>query len=416
MLLFSSERAWAHGMHLKSLISEDPTSASSSMKNHAVSRLHKAQKHAFELSQLLSTAESGASDNDLLEATAYACSHKGSEAFEKQHWEDALRSFAVSRTIYSALSTVLKSDIFKEQLTTTVDPSVRYSAYQLQLPRSLDIASITQKYFPRDAFPKVVEGLEKVDPQAFPDQMDVGTAGSGAVTSVTWRGRTAPVEEADISVALFDAQTAEAAYNSQDQHSSTDAFDAVLLAWQDAVDATRKAIDERQAEGMSMAEQKMQHLQLTWTVVNYSMICWRVGRNRVMISNIMAGPKGAKKDGKEVDEEVRSKRLGHLKEEIALHDAILQVCWHYVVPTCEIDATPESRPNRQPPWSSGGRPLFRRTHRQVLFLPGPSHLLHRPLPRTPRQPQKRSCPLSSRAPIHLLRYAISSYSALGSVP
>jgi len=309
-------------------MTEDPTTATGSTRSHIVSRFHKAFKHASSLAALLSAAESNATSTDFLEATAYASSFKGFEALEKGRWEAALQAFAVSRIIYSTLSTDGKNDAFPELLTEIVEPSIRFSAYKLQLPRSMDIAGIARQYFPRDGeHSPVVAELEKLDPDVFAEPMETDSAGAaGTVTSVSWRGRTAPVEGADISVKLSNAQTAEAAYNSQDHQGSTDAFDAVLLAWQDAVDATRKAIDERQAEGMSMSDQKMQVLQLTWTVVNYSMICWRVGRNRVMISNIMSSPKKSSKKGGTVPvEEVSGKKIGHLKEEIALYDAILQV-------------------------------------------------------------------------------------------
>lgn len=313
-------------MHLKSLIADDPDASTGSLKSHIVSRFHKARNYAKELSALLSDPASNATTTDLLEATAYASTLSGLEAFEKSKWEAALRAFAVSRIIYSVLSATSKSDAYTEQLTATVDPSVRYSAYQLQLPRSMDIAAIARQYFPRDDASRIAEALEKLDPQVFSDEMEVDAAVSAVATvsSVTWRGRTAAVEEAAISISLAEAQVAENAYNSQDQQGSTDAFDAVLLAWQDAVDATRKAIDERQAEGMSIDNPKMQNLQLTSTAVNYSMICWRVGRNRVMISNIVSGPKKSKKEGQAPAEEVSGKKIGHLKEEIALYDAILQ--------------------------------------------------------------------------------------------
>jgi signal recognition particle subunit SRP68 len=329
-------------MFLKSL-SED-TATTGATRKQIVSRFNKAQKLAFELVRLLDTPESTATSKDILEATAYASSLKGLEAFELKHWEDALKAFGVARTVYTVLYGTTKSEVFTEQLQATVEPSIRYCAYQLQLPRGMDVATIARQYFPKDESPKIVEELEKLDPQAFADQMDVDTPAAGMVTSVSWRGRTAAVEEADISIALHTAQTAEAAYNSQDQQGSTDAFDAVLLAWQDAVDATRKAIDERQAEGISNADQKMQNLHMTWTMVNYAMICWRVGRNRVMISNIMA-PKKSKKGGEVVSEEVSSKKIGHLKEEIALYDAILQVLfpkstemkWSQLTPTQSLD-------------------------------------------------------------------------------
>jgi signal recognition particle subunit SRP68 len=311
-------------MFLKAIIAENDQPATGSAQCHVVSRLHKAQEHAFELCSLLLSDESGASELDILEATAYASSLKGAEEFERRRWEASLKAFAVSRMVYAVLFSQTKNEMYKEQLSATVDPSVRYSAYQLQLRRSMDMVSICRQFFPRDNYSKIVEILEKQDPQVFADKADADGTGAATVNTVTWRGRSAAVEEADISVALSNAKNAETNYDSLHQPGSTDAFDSVLLAWQDAVDATRKAIDDRQADGISMAEQKMQNLQLTWTVVNYSMICWRVGRNRAMVENIDVRPRNPKKTA-DISAKTRVKNVGDLKEEIALCDAILQV-------------------------------------------------------------------------------------------
>ncbi|CUS13715.1 unnamed protein product [Tuber aestivum] len=325
LYLYSSERAWAHAMQMKSLLADDTTTASSAMKSHLVSRLHKAQSYAVQLCALLEDPASGAADNDVLEANAYAASLRGSEAFEKSHWEDSIKAFAVSKIIYSALLSTSKNEIYKDQLTSTVDPSIRYSAYQLQLPRNMDVATIARQHFPRQD-ERIVKAVEALDAKALsdpaaeaPGEDGVGVA---AVASVTWRSRTAPVEDADISVALSAAQVAENSHLSlqKDNPSSAEAFDGALLAWQEAVDATKKAIDGQTAEGASMGDPKMQNLQLTWTLVNYSLICWRIARNRVMLEGIAQGRKKNKKGG----EEVRVKKLGHLKEEVALYDAILQ--------------------------------------------------------------------------------------------
>ncbi|RPA95997.1 hypothetical protein L873DRAFT_1812095 [Choiromyces venosus 120613-1] len=325
LYLYSSERAWAHAMQMKSLLADDTTAASASMKSHLVSRLHKAQSYAVQLCTLLEDPGSKATDHDILEANAYAASLRGSEAFEKSHWEDSIKAFAISKIIYSALLSSSKNEIYKDQLTSTVDPSIRYSAYQLQLPRNMDVATISRQHFPRKN-ERVVKAVEALDAKVLSDPAaeapEEGGAGVAAITSVTWRSRTAPVEDADISVALAAAQAAENSYYSlqKENPSSTEAFDGVLLAWQEAVDASKKAIDERTAEGVTMGDPKMQNLQLTWTVVNYSLICWRIARNRVMIEGIAQGGKRNKKGG----EEVRVKKLGHLKEEVALYDAILQ--------------------------------------------------------------------------------------------
>lgn len=325
LLLYSSERAYSHAMHLKSLLADDPSKASSSMRSHSVSRLHKAYTHAAELCTLLSDPASNATEKDILEAHAYAASLRGSEAFEKSHWEASITAFSEARIIYSVLLGSNKSELYQDQLTSTVDPSIRYSAYQLQLPRSMDVATISRKYFPRDKAADIIPKVESLDPHVFseadPDTPMTGTAGT--VTSVTWRSRTAPVENAEISVALANSQAKENAYYSKQEENaaSTEVFDDVLAAWQDAVDVTKKAIDDLKTEGVGMQDQKMQYLQMTWTVVNYSLICWRVGRNRVMIQGIAQGGKKGKKAG----DEIKIKKLGHLKEEVVLYDAILQV-------------------------------------------------------------------------------------------
>lgn len=311
-------------MHLKSLLADDASTASAAMRSHSVSRLHKAYAHALELCALLSDPASNATEKDILEAYAYVASLRGSEAFEKSHWEASIRAFSEARITYSVLLSSHKNELYRDQLTSTIDPSIRYSAYQLQLPRSMDVATISRKYFPREDAAKIIPTLESLDPNVFSEPEDTPMAGTtGSVSSVTWRSRTAPVENAEISVALANAQTVENTYYSKQEENaaSTEAFDDVLAAWQEVVDATKKAIDDLQAEGVRMQDQKMQNLQLTWTVVNYSLICWRVGRNRVMIQGIAQGGK----KGKKGDSEVRVKKLGHLKEEVALYDAILQV-------------------------------------------------------------------------------------------
>ena len=295
LLLLAAERAWAHAMHLKSLIAEDPTAATGALKSHLISRFHKASTHASTLAALLADPVSAASPIDLLESAAYASTLRGVEAFDRTQWEASLRSFAVARSIYSVLLAANKAEAYAEQLSSTVDPSVRYAAYQLQLPRSLDISAIARQYFPRAEQPQVVAALEALDPAVFAEQMEVDSeAASVGAATVTWRGRTAAVEDAAISIALSDAQAAENAYNAHDQLGSTDAFDGVLLAWQDAADAVRKSIDERAADGMSISHPTMQLLQLTKTAINYALVSWRVGRNRVMIANIVTAKKPAK--------------------------------------------------------------------------------------------------------------------------
>jgi signal recognition particle subunit SRP68 len=76
-------------------------------------------------------------------------------------------------------------------------------------------------------------------------------------------------------------------------------------------------------EGVSQSDKRMQNLQVAWTAVNYTLIGWRIGRNRVLI-----GPKdGAGELEVRVahkQKESISKSLGGFRERVALYDATLQ--------------------------------------------------------------------------------------------
>lgn len=113
------------------------------------------------------------------------------------------------------------------------------------------------------------------------------------------------------------------------------AYDDILIASQDAVDATRRAIEELEKEGVDEGDARMQDLRVTNLAVNYDLISWRVGRNRVLIGaddgltfppNPPQKPRRPRKDGKEWTEreEPTGRKLARLRERIALYDAILQ--------------------------------------------------------------------------------------------
>ena len=113
------------------------------------------------------------------------------------------------------------------------------------------------------------------------------------------------------------------------------AYDDILIASQDVVDATRRAIEELEKEGVDEGDTRMQDLRVTNLAVNFDLISWRIGRNRVLIGpddgltfppNPPQKPRRPRKDGKEwvEREEPTGRKLARLRERIALYDAILQ--------------------------------------------------------------------------------------------
>jgi signal recognition particle subunit SRP68 len=336
-------------MAMKAAHSEDNAdkNITGSTRQHILSRLHKALQHAEEVVELLQNqTASGATDTDILEAKAYAYSLAGAGEFEKQaegvktsdatsqRWASCLTNYSAARVIYSSLLKATKKDLFKEILANTTDPSLRYAAYQHRIPRTVGVPAVSKKFFPKDE-QKLVQAVEKLDATALQEE-EATPSGS----KITWRGRTANIVDAAIGQALISVESAstELAVTLDSSSSPKDranAYDDVLIASQDAADATRRAIEELEKEGVDEGDARVQDLRVTSLAVNYDLIAWRVGRNRVLIGtddgltfppNAARKPQRPRKDGKEWTEreEPTGRKLARLRERVALYDAILQ--------------------------------------------------------------------------------------------
>lgn len=318
-------------MYMKS---DSTTAPSGPTRSHIITRFNKAHRYAKQLLTLLQDPTSGASQNTILEARAYADSLAGAIAFEKKQWEQALTYLCTARIIYLALEGVLRGDVVKDTLAGNIDPSVRYSAYQLRLPRTQDIDTTSREFFPKDE-EALVAAVKELDSEVLnePNTQDAEMGSGGAVVggtsakpaavrSITWRTRTAPVEDADVAIALGSVVAAEKNLESYlDEHKGdsgkarADKFDDILAAWQDSADVVKKTIDDALNDGANAGDERIQALQIINTYVNYNLISWRIRRNSTMASGVWDDKKA--KDG--------AGSVAGLKEEVALWDAILQV-------------------------------------------------------------------------------------------
>ncbi|KAL8829100.1 MAG: hypothetical protein Q9170_006318 [Blastenia crenularia] len=351
LLLLAAERAWAFAMHMKSFRTADAgdQGTTGSTKKHVISRFQKAIGYATQLVDLLQEKDkSGASVRSIQEARAYQQSLQGSIAFEKGSWERCLRSYSEAHLLYTALSQssgTEQVDLFKDLLSSTIDPSLRYAAYQITLPRAMSIEAIVARYVPRENNSYVTEALNS-NPDLLQESGAAArkrTTGSADVPKViSWRSRTVNLEDASTAQALATIAGAEAklasflaANKKVDRRAKAAAYDDVLLPSQDAVDATKTAIDELAAEGVPQGDPRMQSLQITRTAVNYNLIEWRVGRNRVLCgeqdgavfeNESVQKPKAARADGKprDVQEETTTRKLRRLKERVVLYESTLQ--------------------------------------------------------------------------------------------
>lgn len=326
---------------MKSTHSADPSAKaiSGAARRHIISRLTKATGYAKHLVSLLHEQSStGANDTDILETRAYAAMISGTLWLEKRRWEQCLHDYSIARVIYTALGQSVKKDAYRDLLSGTVDPSIRYAAYQMKLPRSKPTSSLAIEFFPSDS--DIRAEVEKLDPSCLAEEA-TGTrrTAEGEVQelpqSVTWRSRTVPLDDASISQALAAASAAEArltswlagAGKSAASKEKAAAYDNVIIASQDAVDATKTAIDDLVNEGVDPSDKRMQALQITRTAVNYTLVGWRVGRNRVLcgeqdglsFEEMQSNEKSATKHTAGT-----GKKLNKLRERVVLYDSTLQ--------------------------------------------------------------------------------------------
>jgi signal recognition particle subunit SRP68 len=329
-------------MSMRETHASEKKGVTGSTRSHIISRLHKATIYAKNLCGLLNDqASSGATLNDILEARAYAASLTGSMAFEKQSWDACVRSYSEARIIYCVLAVSIKSDIFKGLLEDPIDQSIRYGAYQLSIPRTVAVPSIAKKFFPRSES-DLVSWVERLDPDALseqPTRAQTTTTGSGAIPkSINWRSRTVELEDATIATALASVNSATsklsdalASVTTTWPKEQATAYDDILIASQDAVDATKHAIDELVAEGVGQGDKRIQSLQITRTAASYEMVSWRIGRNRVLVgehdgamAEISVLDPSRNKGASLVKQEGIGRKLTLLREKSVLYDSILQ--------------------------------------------------------------------------------------------
>ena len=348
LLLLISERAWALAMHMKSTHSAESGAhgITGPTKSHIHSRLHKASTYAGQLVDLLKDkGVTKATLETLLEARAYYLSLRGAIEFEKRSWEDCLREYSEARFIYTTLAQSRgpkHEDLFRDLLNTTIDPSIRYAAYQLKLPRTTSIDTIVSRYVPRNG--EFVREILREHPEALNDPATAqkktpsGNA-ENVPKTIEWRSRVVNLEDAATAQALAVVSNAESQLSSFMKSNSdaapqdkAAAYDEVLIPSQDAVDATKTAIEELSAEGIPQGDRRMQALQITRTAVNYALVGWRIGRNRILcgkqdgaLLESETHKKPRKGDrGITSQEESTGRKLTRLRERVVLYDSTLQ--------------------------------------------------------------------------------------------
>ena len=198
-----------------------------------------------------------------------------------------------------------KKDVFKETLATDVDPGIRYASYQSKIPRTVAVSSIAKHHFRSEPQDAVKDSVLKLFPDALTDDAvkSIGAKKEPGIThvstSMTWRGRMAPITDAAIGQALAAREIAHSHLSTTFSSSLSNpgdrlsalqkdlaaSYDPLLTSAQDTADAVRSAITEQTREGASEADSRIQDLRVQDLAANYALVSCRIGRNRALISS-----------------------------------------------------------------------------------------------------------------------------------
>lgn len=338
--LLTAERAWAHAMTMKAIHTSNDQVRGSNRK-HILSRLGKAARTAEKLVDALFEANI-ATTAQLIDARAYASMLRGAVYLEKQKWDECLRSYSISRVIYTVLANTSESPepTYKNLLSETVDPSVRYAAYHLKMQRTLDIQTIVCRAFPRQDS-RLVDQVKEIDSKAL-ETNEKTDSGSVETKTISWQERETVLEHASVVTAWKKVEierkkldkTLVQSWSELLPKDKAAAYEELLILSQDAVDVTRTIIDELRADSIPQSDKKMQSLLVARTAMSYELVSWRIGRNRVLSGDhdgaTMESAPDTKKKQKKAAEEHRpryeppSRQISRLKGKVALYNATLQ--------------------------------------------------------------------------------------------
>jgi signal recognition particle subunit SRP68 len=343
----TAERCWAAAMAMKSIQSNQSTQKSkvkSVMKRQIITKLKKATQYASHLVGCLKDTEaSRATTGDVMEASAYLAALQGALQFEKFKWRSCIQKYSIARVIYAALGGESQGEMFKDLLSNTIDPSIQYAAYHSKIPRTKNVSDVAIENFTSKDI-ELREMIESVDSTAFKTSQKAGVQGDiepdDVPSTVDWRQRSVKIEDAGIAQAIAIANHKERGLSEIGANSDVRkrelaaAYDEVIIAWQQAVDATKSALGELIKEGVAMSDHRVQSLELTRTAVTYAVITLRIGRSWVLCGDYKKTTSNRAKwkpshtrkkhSGNTGFGQSKSTRLAKMRERVGLYDSILQ--------------------------------------------------------------------------------------------
>lgn len=278
LIILSMERLWAQAMETKAMLE---VNSSASGRRHVISKLAKALKlyKESDLGSFTKLDSNGQSSLWKLEVVAYKSLFAGQLAFEQHRWQQASQNYSEARTGLVVIAEKSKNDALKEMISevvsATVDPSLRFSVYQIQSKRDKDIPTLARSFAQKanEDFSKLIQDI---DPYALSLKDDQNP--SIELGEIEWRQHKATVQDPDLASAILLARKVDS--NAQSIE-NVEEFDSVLQSWQDCVDKLHEIIDK--AESSGDADQK---LYIVSSYLRYNLIFRRIQRDMLIIAQL----------------------------------------------------------------------------------------------------------------------------------
>lgn len=205
ILLFDSERAWAHSQLLKSTLNAPTTS--SKAKHHLSRRLSRALLRSDHLLSIvnslpqISMVQKG-------QTTAYYLYMKGSLAFEQAKNKEGLESLSL---LYELLGTLSKTsetaqeEALANEMMDEIEPMLRFCAYSLRMDISNGVGEVAKSITSSEG-EKSIKGWNELIEEL--EKRGKAKGDKGKTVELRWRGEEIPIRNVELVSVISKVQEA----------------------------------------------------------------------------------------------------------------------------------------------------------------------------------------------------------------
>ncbi|KAM0790647.1 hypothetical protein ACM66B_004507 [Microbotryomycetes sp. NB124-2] len=360
ILLFESERAWAHAQEVKSSVANAQSTTGS--RKHFIKRLARAVSRAEHLYKVVTSLSTKVLTAQRGQTTAYFLSMKGSLEFEKGRHEAGLKSLSVAHELLVKLADTASSaheQALANELIDEVEPMLRFCAYKSGLDTSAGVAGVAREATAKDA-ESVLPGYSTLV-----DQLDKeGQQGSREAVELSWRGRDVPVRSAELvdvvikvkqTIVNLEADRRAEGVSDKDKGGKRKrrsalgsrrmaTFDKALLVLSDAEAFASQLVDDNKValskSTSARHEAASAPLQLARAFIAYQLLAVRIKRDLLLVQDTAAKldarelkiretdreyvAKTGRRDEDKADRKIRKQRARMYPSIVKLYDSVIQ--------------------------------------------------------------------------------------------